>query len=70
MYLNSGKVLLFRPYPKKNDKRQIKNYKPVSLLTFISKVLKKCMYEPLYDHFQKYMKSSQHGCVKEEVGCN
>ena len=54
------------PIHKKNDKRQIKNYKPVSLLTIISKVLKKCMYEPLYDHFQKYMKSSQHGFVKKK----
>ena len=35
------------PIHKKDDKRQIKNYRPVSLLTIISKVLEKCM----YDHF-------------------
>ena len=52
------------PIYKKGDKRLMENYRPVSLLNIMRKLLEKCMYPALYDHFIKFLKRSQHGFAK------
>ena len=58
------KVAAVSPIYKKGDKRLMKNHRPVSLLNIMSKLLEKCMYSALYDHFIKFFTRSQHGFVK------
>ena len=58
------KFAVVSPIYKKGDKRLMENYRPVSLLNIMSKLLEKCMYPALYDHFIKFLTRSQHGFVK------
>ena len=58
------KVAAVSPIYKKGDKRLMENYRPASLLNIMSKLLEKCMYPALYDHFIKLLKRSQHGFFK------
>ena len=55
------KIAAVSPIYKKGDKRLMENYRPVSLLNIMSKLLEKCMYPALYDHFIKLItrKSAQ-----------
>ena len=39
------------PIHKKGEKFFVENYRPISLLDIDSKILEKCMYSPLYEHF-------------------
>ena len=43
----------------------VTNYRPVTLLSIVSKVLERCMYEPLEEQFSDQLSSSQHGFVKK-----
>ena len=61
---NKWKVAAVSANYKKGDKRLKENYRPVSLLNNMSKLLEKCMYPALYDHFIKLLTKSQHGFVK------
>ena len=58
------KVAAVSPIYKKGEKRLLENYRPVSLLNIICKLLEKCMYPALYDHFITFLTKSQHGLVK------
>ena len=58
------KVAAVSPIYKKGDKRLMENYRPVSLLNIMSKLLEKCMYPALYDHFIKFITRSQHSFVE------
>ena len=42
----------------------MENNRPVSLLNIMSKLLEKCMYPALYDHFIKFLTRSHHEFVK------
>ena len=45
--------------------RLVTNYRPVSQLNIDSKIFKTCMYEPLYEHFEKHLSKHQHGFVRD-----
>ena len=40
------------PEHKKNHKKLINNYRPVSLLPIFSKIYEKCIYDALYNYFE------------------
>ena len=57
--LNSGvfpeklKIAKVIPIYKKDDNNFFNNYRPISLLPVISKIVEKCMYKQLYHYFQQ-----------------
>ena len=48
------------PVHKKEKKEPAINYRPISLLSVISKVLKRCVYNRLYPHVKNSIKNAQH----------
>ena len=78
--LNSGifpdslKIAKVIPLFKKDNEMIVDNYRPISLLPVISKVFEKCVFNQLYEYFQKYklFYSSQYGFRKlhsTELAC-
>ena len=59
--LNVGAVTLIH---KKEDKHIVENYTPVTLLNFSGKLLERCLYEHLYEHFMIFDTNSQNGFIK------
>ena len=51
------------PLHKKESKLECKNYRPVSILSPLSKILEKIVYEQIYEHFttNKIFNSNMHG---------
>ena len=49
---------------KKEDKSDIENYRPVSLLSVISKILERIIFKRLYEHFEKIFHKAQYGFRK------
>ena len=52
------------PIQKKSCRASVKNYRPVTLLSIVSKVLKRCIYDPIEKQFSDHLTTSQHGFVK------
>ena len=52
------------PIHKKGDRRQVNNYRPVSLVDIENRIFAKCIYIALYDHFSFYPTKHQHVLVK------
>jgi hypothetical protein len=48
------------PIYKKGDKKDISNYRPISILTSFNKIFEKVMYSRLLSHFNKYNILSKH----------
>ena len=46
-------MLKLFPSTKKDDNKRFNNYRPISLLPVISKIVEKCMYKQLYHYFQQ-----------------
>ena len=61
----SWKTAAVTPIHKKNDPKDVENYRPISLLNIDSKIFEKCMYSPLYEHFKDHLSINQHGFVKK-----
>ena len=61
----SWKTAAVTPIHKKNDPKDVENYRPISLLNIDSKIFEKCMYSPLYEHFKDHLFINQHGFVKK-----
>ena len=61
---DSWKIAAITPIFKKGDRRKVENYRPFSLLNIDSKILEKCIYIALYNHFQKFLTKSQHGFAR------
>ena len=62
---NSWKIAAVTPIYKKDDRRKVENYRPVSLLYIDSKVFEKCICSALCAHFEKFLTEHQHGFVKK-----
>ena len=52
------------PIFKSGDKAVVKNYRPISLLTIISKVLERLLYNKIIDHISPYLYEYQFGFLK------
>jgi hypothetical protein len=52
------------PIHKKGDKHNANNYRPISLLPVISKVLERCIYNKIIDHLIPKLTNLQHGFLK------
>ena len=52
------------PIHKKGDKSFVENYRPISLLCVIAKVMERCIYNHLVDHIQKMISLAQHGFLR------
>ena len=61
---DSWQLSAITPIFKKWDRRKVENYRPVSLLNIDSKILEKCIYVALCNHFRKFLTKSQHGFVR------
>ena len=68
--LNNGifpdKLKMAKIFPifKKGNKHNIKNYRPISLLTSISKVFEKTVFDQLFSYFAPYLCDNQYGFRK------
>ena len=58
------KKAIISPLHKKDDKSDIENYRPVSLLSVISKILEQIIFKRLYEHFEKIFHKAQYGFRK------
>ena len=63
---NSWKVACVNPILTKGDRKVVDNYRPVSLLNIVSKVLEICIYSSLFKHFVIILCKQQHGLVKQK----
>ena len=68
--LSSGKIPTewktanVTPVFKKDSKNSVSNYRPISLLPIVSKVLEKCILKKVFNHFEKYLSDFQFGFIK------
>ena len=51
------------PEFKKRYKEHAKNYRPISLLCLVSKVMERCVFNSIKDHVYSLMDSCQHGFI-------
>ena len=54
---NVPKMCLFS---KKKDQSDLENYRPVSILPIFSKVYERCMYDQMYEYFNKIISKLSH----------
>lgn len=52
------------PVFKKGKKEDVTNYRPISLLSVLSKVLERCVYNNLMEHIAQFFTDAQHGFLK------
>ena len=49
------------PVHKKNDYTQLKNYRPIAILSNFAKVFEQVIYKSIFNHIQPYISPNQHG---------
>ena len=49
------------PVHKKGSREDVRNYRPISLLCVVSKVMERCIYNHLYNNLKDVLSNSQHG---------
>ena len=59
----TGKIT---PIYKKGDKSLSKNYRPITLLCILSKILEKCIFDSLFPYVANLIHQSQHGFQKRK----
>ena len=52
------------PVHKKGKRDDVENYRPVSLLSIISKVIERCVFNHVYEHVNSLISPLQHGFVR------
>ena len=53
------------PVFKKDNKEQAENYRPISLLSIVSKVMERCLFIAIRDHVFNLIRACQHGFIAE-----
>ena len=53
------------PVFKKDDKEQAENHRPISLLSIVSKVMERCIFNTIRDHVFNLVSACQHGFLAE-----
>ncbi len=53
------------PVYKKDNKEHMENYRPISLLSLISKALERCVFNKIKDHVFDQINDGQHGFVRK-----
>lgn len=66
IFPNKLKIAKIKPILKSGDSKQIKNYRPISLLTSFSKIFERVMFNQLFDFLETHnlIVSEQHGFRK------
>ena len=52
------------PVFKKGDKHDVQNYRPISLLPAVSKIMERCLHDHIYPQVKSHIYNLQHGFVK------
>lgn len=52
------------PVHKKGEREYAENYRPISLLPIVSKVLERCVFYNIKDHLYTVIKNTQHGFIR------
>ncbi len=63
-YPKSWKAANVTPVFKKGERENMENYRPISLLCIVSKVMEKCIYKKLIFHVKDLLHPLQHGFLK------
>ena len=53
-YVDAFKEAEVRPIRKKNGRTEKSNYKSISVLSNVSKIYERCLYDQIYSYFDKY----------------
>lgn len=54
VFPNSLKKVIIKPLFKKDDKLDVKNYRPIAKIPIFSKIFEKVIYNSIYNYFEKY----------------
>ena len=61
---NESKDTNITPVYKKNNRHEKENYRPVSIISVISKILERCLYDQIYKHIDNRLSRHQMGYRK------
>ena len=53
------------PVCKKDNKKQPENYRPISLLSIVPRVMERCIFTAIRDHVFNLISAYQHGFIAE-----
>ena len=63
-FVNAFKKAAVRPVYKKDGRTEKSNYRPISVLSNVSKIYERCLYEQMYSYFDKIFSKNQCGFRK------
>ena len=58
------------PVYKSNNKDNVENYRPISLLSIVSKVCERLIHNKIYAHIFSQLSQKQHGFIKGRSTCS
>ena len=61
IFPNHWKKANLMPVPKSKDRQEVANYRPVSLLSIVSKIAEKCIYNHIHSVIYEKLNPAQHG---------